>query len=55
MTGVIFEPKDLNSPEFYDNLAKFLDEAKDYEKKCLTKAKIFSEKNVFEPILKALK
>ena len=55
VTGMIFEPIDLNNREFYDNLATFVDEAKDYEKKCLTKAKIFSEKNVFEPILKALK
>ena len=55
VTGITFELKDLNDQNFYEKLAKFIDDYKYYEQKCLTKAKIFSEKNVFEPILKTLK
>lgn len=54
-TGITFESEDLNDQKFYYNLAKFIDDYKYYEQKCITKAKIFSEKNVFEPILKTLK
>jgi len=54
-TGMVFEPKDLNNFDFYDNLTTLIDTYKTYEDKCLEKAKIFSEKNVLEPILKASK
>lgn len=55
VTGMVFEPKNLNDLDFYQNLSTLIDRYKSYEEKCLAKAKIFSEKNVLGPILKASK
>ena len=54
-TGMVFEPKDLNDPAFYENLATLIEHYDEYNDKCLVKAKIFSEKNVLDPILQAAK
>lgn len=53
-TGIVFEPNDLNHKDFYQEVSKLINEYKTYEKKCIVKAKIFSEKNVLEPIIKAI-
>lgn len=55
VTGLVFEPKDLNDFAFYQNITTLIDEYRSYDEKCRTKAKIFSEKNVLGPILKAVK
>lgn len=54
-TGIVFEPEDLNNSDFYKSLASIIDNYEGYEEKCLSKAKIFSEKNVLDPILLASK
>ena len=53
-TGIVFTPEDLNNLDFYEHLAALIDDYESYEEKCLSKAKIFSEKNVLDPILQAV-
>lgn len=52
-TGLVFEPKDLDSDPFYDRLEVLIENYQSYGLKCLEKAKLFSEENVLEPILQA--
>ncbi len=52
VTGIVFEPEDLSTPDFYEKMATLIDTYESYEKRCLIKAKIFSEKNVLYPICK---
>ena len=54
-TGLVFEPEDLNGPDFYQKLADLIDNCDAYGERCLAKARIFSEKNVLDPILQAVK
>lgn len=55
VSGIVFEPEDLEDDAFYKGLAGLIEHYNEYEEKCLLKAKIFSEKNVLEPILEAVK
>jgi glycosyltransferase involved in cell wall biosynthesis len=55
VTGIVFEPEDLNNSAFYQNLAILIDRYESYEEKCLAKVKMFSEKNVLDPIFMASK
>lgn len=55
VTGIVFEPENLNDSNFYERLASLIDNYESYEEKCLEKAKIFSEKNVLDPILQVVK
>ena len=54
-TGIVFEPEDLDDLLFYKKLAALIDNHHLYKEKCLKKAKIFSEANVLNPILQAVK
>ena len=55
ITGIVFKPEDINDYNFYQNVASLIEHYESYEKKCLSKAKIFSENNVLDPILQAVK
>ncbi len=55
VTGMVFEPKDLDNSDFYEKLSTLIDNYGEYKEKCLKKAKIFSEHNVLNPILQAVK
>ena len=55
VTGIVFEPHDINDPSFYRRLIALINQYDEYEKKCLDKARIFSEENVLSPILYAVK
>ena len=53
VTGLVFEPEDLNHQSFYKKVATLIDEYDDYKEKCIKKVKIFSEHNVLGPIMQA--
>ena len=55
VTGMVFEPEDLDDMSFYKKLETLIDDYRLYKEKCLIKAKIFSENNVLDPILQATK
>lgn len=54
-TGLVFEAEDLEEDTFYEAAKNLVVHYNEYEEKCLEKAKIFSEKNVLDPILQACK
>lgn len=55
VTGMVFEPDDLKDADFYKKLTTLIENYDNYNETCLGKAKIFSEKNVLDPILQASK
>ena len=54
-TGIVFEPMELTDPMLYEKLETLIKNHEVYKDLCITKAKIFSEVNVLDPIIKAVK
>jgi glycosyltransferase involved in cell wall biosynthesis len=53
-TGIVFDEDDLKSNVFYGDIEKLIKEVDTYKSPCIEKAKIFSEYNVLNPILRAV-
>jgi len=54
-TGLVYDKEDISDTLFLDRLKRMIEDHTEYEEKCITKAKHFSEENVLGPIVTIVK